>query len=127
MEVLVVNRGVDVTLDARHADPDDKFFLRWNAPAHDTRLSPLQHYLDEFPVQLGCARAVELAEARLEGLPFLGSSGIKFEVEGGEGSAGADTYIPASFLLHFSQKLRFCSIFLRFSENAAFWENPEKF
>ena len=58
---------------------------------------------------------------------FLGNSGIKFEVEGGEGSAGADTYIPASFLLHFSQKLRFCSIFLRFSENAAFWENPEKF
>ena len=31
----------------------------------------------------------------------LGSSGIKFEVEGGEGSAGADTYIPLqkSFIL----------------------------
>ena len=32
----------------------------------------------------------------------------------------------ASFIFH--RKLRFCSIFLKFSENlnAAFWENPEK-
>ena len=43
----------------------------------------------------------------------LGSSGIKFEVEGGEGSAGADTYIPASFLLHFSQQI---AILQHFSE-----------
>ena len=63
-------------------------------------------------------------------LDDLGSSGIKFEVEGGEGSPGADTYIPPpkklqSFFI-FHRKLRFCSIFLKFSKNAAFWENPEK-
>ena len=45
----------------------------------------------------------------------LGSSGIKFEVEGGEGSPGADTYIPppknlpSCFIFH--RNLRFCSIF----------------
>ena len=30
----------------------------------------------------------------------------------------------SSFIFH--RKLRFCSIFLKFSKNAAFWENPEK-
>ena len=73
------------------------------------------------------------AEALPEGLrteDLLGNSGIKFEVEGGEGSPGADTYIPPpkklqSFFI-FHRKLRFCSIFLKFSKNAAFWENPEK-
>ena len=37
----------------------------------------------------------------------LGSSGIKFEVEGGEGSPGADTYIPPP------KKLQSCFIFHR--------------
>ena len=40
----------------------------------------------------------------------LGSSGIKFEVEGGEGSPGADTYIPLhrkiAILQHFSETFR---------------------
>ena len=50
----------------------------------------------------------------------LGNSGIKFEVEGGEGSPGADTYIPppkklqSCFISH--RKLRFCSIVLKFSK-----------
>ena len=48
-------------------------------------------------------------------LHILGSSGIKFEVEGGEGSPGADIYIPppkklqSCFIFH--RNLRFCSIF----------------
>ena len=41
---------------------------------------------------------------------LLGSSGIKFEVEGGEGSLGADTYIPLhqkiAILQHFSETFR---------------------
>ena len=41
---------------------------------------------------------------------ILGSSGIKFEVEGGEGSPGADTYIPLhqkiAILQHFSETFR---------------------
>ena len=41
---------------------------------------------------------------------YLGSSGIKFEVEGGEGSPGADTYIPLhrkiAILQHFSETFR---------------------
>ena len=43
-------------------------------------------------------------------LDNLGSSGIKFEVEGGEGSPGADTYIPLhrkiAILQHFSETFR---------------------
>ena len=41
---------------------------------------------------------------------LLGNSGIKFEVEGGEGSPGADTYIPwhrkIAILQHFSETFR---------------------
>ena len=40
----------------------------------------------------------------------LGNSGIKFEIEGGEGSPGADTYIPLhqkiAILQHFSETFR---------------------
>ena len=45
----------------------------------------------------------------------LGNSGIKFEVEGGEGSAGADTYIPLqkSFILasFFTENCDFAAFF----------------
>ena len=45
----------------------------------------------------------------------LGSSGIKFKVEGGEGSAGADTYIPLqkSFILasFFTENCDFAAFF----------------
>ena len=55
---------------------------------------------------------------RRRGLRLLGSSGIKFEVEGEGGSTGADTYIPlqksGTFFLHFSQKIE---ILQHFSEN----------
>ena len=48
-------------------------------------------------------------------LGYLGNSGIKFEVEGGEGSAGADTYIPLqkSFILasFFTENCDFAAFF----------------
>ena len=58
--------------------------------------------------------ALEDPEMRLNGdtssHTSLGSSGIKFEVEGGEGFPGADTYIPLhrkiAILQHFSEAFR---------------------
>ena len=49
------------------------------------------------PAQLGAARSTY--QQHFFGI--LGNSGIKFELEGGEGSTGADTYIPLqkSFIL----------------------------
>ena len=55
------------------------------------------------------------------GAGFLGNSGIKFEVEGGEGSAGADTYIP----LH--RKIAFFQLFSEtFRKMLYFGEIPKK-
>ena len=56
------------------------------------------------------------------GHPILGNSGIKFEVEGGEGSPGADTYIPppkklqSCFIYHRNLRLIFLQHFLKISE-----------
>ena len=68
--------------------------------------------------QRRAARSVQGGASQVQRDPDLGSSGIKFEVEGEGGSTGADTYIPlqksGTFFLHFSQKIE---ILQHFSEN----------
>ena len=75
----------------------------------------LLHALDELGVGLFPNDHLDLLESgeqpRADDVD-LGSSGMKFEVEGGEGSAGADTYIPLDFLpSFFTENCDFAAIF----------------